>query len=361
MVEAIESVQVVDEDVVVRFRPPANLEPKDVEGRLVECLLYEGQGLKPVPCIEAAMEDPARFASDHPQFCDPKEVRVPGYGGLPRLDGARPFELSAENLSGFRIQSPKDPATLPNMLKMGPEAVAFYISFRLAPDRWGIYVREGGLRALKEEYHRIVWRDLGKYADRNVDDVAEKVEMTLVLDYLLAHNRVHFLVDRAAAAWEVQEGAPKYGPYQARWYNAPPKPVLNPEDVGNLEEALANLEAFRQYINPTYADGVAKLVEGRLDERNVNEWKAFFIGGRFAVEMANVFSRQPAGWKDFGKFLNRKTSVGATNYVRIQYSYNPELLERGQSELSKRLAGGAGDAPNLFKGEAPDFPSVYLL
>ena len=52
-----------------------------------------------------------------------------------------------------------------------------------------------------------------------------------------------------------------------------------------------------------------QLVEGRLDERNVNEWKAFFIGGRFAVEMANVFSRQPAGWKDFARFLNRDVGV----------------------------------------------------
>src|SRR2546422_7208060 len=307
------------------------------------------------------MEDLSEFAVSHPDFCDPKAVRVPGHDRAPAIDGGRPFELSAESLSTYRVEAAKDPSTLPNMLKMGPEAVAFYVSFRLDSARWGIYVREGSLRALKDEYHRIIWRDLGKYADQNVDDVAEKVETTLVLDYLLAHSRIHFLADRAAAAWEVQQGAAKYAPYQGRWYNAPPKPVLNPEDVGNLEEALANLEAFRQYINPTYADGVAKLVEGRLDERNVNEWKAFFIGGRFAVEMANVFSRQPAGWKDFGKFLNRKTSVGATNYVRIQYSYNPELLDRGQLELSKRLWGGVGEAPNLFKAETPEFPNVYLL
>ncbi len=307
------------------------------------------------------MEDLSAFAIAHPEFCDPKAVRVPGHGAVPSLEGARPFELTAEALSAYRVEVPKDPATLPSMLMMGPEAVAFYVSFRLVPDRWGIYVREGALRVLKDEYHRIVWRDLGKYADRNVDDVAEKVETTLVLDYLLAHNRIHFLVDRAAAEWEIQGGAAKYGPYQAKWYNPPPKPVLNPEDVGNLEEALANLEAFRQYINPTYAEGVAKLVEGRLDERNVNEWKAFFIGGRFAVEMANVLSRQPPGWKDFGKFLNRKTSVGATNYVRIQYSYNPEMLERGQVELSRRLSGGSPETPNLFKAEAPDFPNVYLL
>src|SRR6266571_4686618 len=199
------------------------------------------------------MEDLSGFAEAHPEFCDRAAVRAPGLGQLLSLEGARPFELTAENLAAFRVQSPKDPATLPNMLKMGPEAVAFYVSFRLAPDRWGIYVREGALRALKEEYHRIIWRDLGKYADRNVDDVAEKVETTLVLDYLLSHNRLHFLVDKAAAQLEIQAGLAKYAPYQAAWYEAPPKPVLNPEDVGNLEEALANLEAFRQYINPTYA------------------------------------------------------------------------------------------------------------
>ena len=307
------------------------------------------------------MEDLAGFASAHPEFCDPKAVRVPGHGSLPSLEGARPFELSADNLNAYRVEAPKDPNTLPAMLKMGPEAIAFYVSFRLAPDRWGVHVREGALRALKDEYHRIIWRDLGKYADRNVDDVAEKVETTLVLDYLLAHNRVHFLVDRAAAEWEAQAGVAKYAPYQGAWYAAPPKPVMTPEDIGNLEEALANMEALRQYINPSYAEGVSRVVEGRLDERNVNEWKAFFIGGRFAVEMANVFSRQPPGWKDFAKFLNRKTSVGSTNYVRIQYSYNPEMLERGQKELSKRLAGGAKEPANLFKTETADFPPVYLL
>src|SRR5439155_1226835 len=198
------------------------------------------------------MEDLSAFATAHPEFCDQKVVRVPGHGAVPPLEGARPFELTADALSAYRVDVPKDPSTLPGMLKSGPEAIAFYVSFRLAPDRWGIYVREGALRALKEEYHRIIWRDLGKYAERNVD-----------------------------------------------------------------------------------------------------EWKAFFIGGRFAVEMANVLSRQPPGWKDFGKFLNRKTSVGATNYVRIQYSYNPEMLERGQVELSRRLSGGSSDTSNLFKAEVP--------
>ncbi|HYM39462.1 MAG TPA: hypothetical protein VEY12_04865 [Thermoplasmata archaeon] len=309
------------------------------------------------------MEEVRSFAASFPAFCDRGAVRVPGLGAMPSLEGARPFDMSAEALSSFRIEAPKDPETLPNMLRLGPEAAAFYASFRLEPERWGIYLRGPSIRALREEYHRILWRDLGKYADRDVSDVAERVEYSLVLDYLLTHAKFHFLVDRTAAEWERQSGTPRYAPYQARWYGPPAKPVAQqPEDVGNLEEALANLDAFRTYINPTYGEGVAAVVDGRLDPRNVDEWKAFFIGGRFAVEMANVFSRQPAGWKDFARFLNRKTSVGSTNYVRIQYSYNPELLERGQRELAKRLArDGTPNPENPFKDANVEMPNVYLL
>ena len=96
------------------------------------------------------MEDLSAFATAHPEFCDSKAVRVPGHAAVPSLEGARPFELTADALSAYRVDVPKDPATLPNMLKMGPEAVAFYVSFRLVPDRWGIYVREGALRAFSE-------------------------------------------------------------------------------------------------------------------------------------------------------------------------------------------------------------------
>ena len=310
------------------------------------------------------MEDLASFAASHPEFCGPKDVRVPGHGPAPSLEGARPFELTADALASYRVDVAKDPNAVPGMLKRGPEAIAFYVSFRLAPDRWGVYVRESGLRALQEEYHRIVWRDLGKYSDKDVSAEAERIEYGLVLDYLLTHNRTHFLADRQAALWEMRTGVAKYVPYQAAWYAAPPKPVMGPEDIGNLEEALANLDAFRSYINPAYADSVTKLIEGRLDERNVMEWKAFFVGGRFAVEMANAFSRQPPGWKDFVKFLNRKTSVGSTNYVRIQYSYNPELLERGQKELARRIANDPAlleTEPNPFKQPPAESPRVYLL
>lgn len=313
--------------------------------------------------MNGSMEELSEFASAYPQFCDPTAVRVPAYGDLPSLEAARPFPMTAENLSSFRVDRPKDPNALPEMIKRGPEAIGFYVSFRLAPDRWGVYLKEAAVRSLREEYHRIVWRDLGKYADQNVDDIAERVEYSLVLDYVLTHAQYHFLVDRVAAGMERAAGASRYAPYQSKWYGPPKMPVpQGPEDITNLEEALANLEAFRLSINPTYGEGVAKVVEGRLDPRNVDEWKAFFIGGRFAVEMANLLSRQPPGWKDFTRFLNRKTSVGSTNYVRIQYSYNPEMLERGQTELLKRLSQDTLPADNPLKaaGDA-SVANVFLL
>ena len=40
MAEAIRDIRLEERTVVVEFRPPDPLGPKDVEGRAVECLLY---------------------------------------------------------------------------------------------------------------------------------------------------------------------------------------------------------------------------------------------------------------------------------------------------------------------------------
>ena len=259
----------------------------------------------------------------------------------PSLVGARELPLNAETLQSFEVTIPKDPSALVNMLKRGPEAVGWYHSFRRGGVRWGVYLHEPGLRALREEYHRIIWRDLGKYADKDVADVAKRIEYSLVLDYLLTHAAFHYKVDYAAALLETETGAARYHAYLQRRNADQTRPPATPKDVPNLEEALANLEAFKLYINPTYGEAIAKLVEGRIEERNFQEWQAFFIGGRFAVEMANAFTRQPPGWRDFTKFLNRKTSVGAYNYVRVQYSYNPDLRDAAMKDLSAKLAGAS--------------------
>src|SRR2546430_4085316 len=113
----------------------------------------EAKGLSRSRPSGPRMEDLSRFAASHPELCNPSVVRVPGLGTLPALEGARPFELSAENLAAFRVETPKDPSTLPAMLKVGPEAVALYASFPPPPPARGAYIPRRALLPLRDDYH----------------------------------------------------------------------------------------------------------------------------------------------------------------------------------------------------------------
>jgi len=307
--------------------------------------------------------DLSGFTAQFPDLAAEDAMRAHGAQVAP--SGARELDLSGDALDGFTVSAPKDPNTLAAILKSGPEAVASYVSFRTEPSRFGIYLRAAGIKALKEEYHRIIWRDLGKYADKPIDDVAERIEYSLVLGYLITHARFHYLVDSIAAEREVVDGKARYLPY-LEWRVATARtPPSSPNEVVDLEEALANLDAFKNFINPTYCDAIAKLVQGRLDERNVQEWQAFFIGARWGTEVANTISRQPPGFRDFTKFLNRTTSVGAYSYVRVKYSYNKEAQDNALKTLSLRIDGVAPPAdltgaPNYFTAEPPPY-RVYLV
>jgi hypothetical protein len=305
--------------------------------------------------------DPSRFRAEHPKFCDAAKVRVPGLGAPPPTDGATPFDGSLSVLAGVA----KDPNTIPGMLKQGPEAIGFYLSFRLS-DRWGIYLRRPAVVALREEYHRIIMRDLKGYMEKPlayqgtpIDSLVAQLEHGLVLDFLVAHLRFHCAVDLAAAQLEEGDGVARYIPYQERQWAEITNPPKDPRAIPNLEEALANFEGFRQYMNPTYTDAVAKVVEGALEERNASEWKAFFIGGRWGVEIANMLSRQPPGYRDVTKICNRRTSVGATNYVRVMYMPDPQVRDQKLKELSERIAGHAVEK-SVLPEAAPD-PPLYLL
>ena len=298
--------------------------------------------------------DLGSFRARFPALCD--DARLSALGARGPAEGAR--ELLPEALESFSAAGAKDPDALSKMLEAGPEAVAWYDSFRLEPERWGVYLREGGVQALKEEYHRIIWRDLGKYAEGPTDDVADRIEYALVLDYLLAHSRFHYLVDYVAAQRELIDGKPRFVPYLEWRAAAARKLPRAPDDVVDLEEALANLEAFKRFINPAYCSAIPRPVEGRIDPRNYQQWQAFFVGGRWGTEIANALTRQPPGFRDFTRFLNRTTSVGAYNYVRVRYSYNKDSHERALKMLSVRIDGGEPpadltDSPNYFGIEAP--------
>ena len=309
----------------------------------------------------AATIDVATFRTDHPELCDAAKIRIPGIGTPPPTTAAVAFQGDISVLAGI----PKDPNTLPAMLKQGPEACGFYLSFRLS-DKWGLHLRKRALVGLKEEYHRIIMRDLKGYmakphgyAGVPIDELVNQLEYSLVLDFLVSHLRFHLAVDLAAAQLELAEGAPKYAPYQAAQAAEIANPPKDPRAIGNLEEALANFEAFRNYMNPTYTDAIAKVVEGALEERNASEWKAFFIGGRWGVEVVSMLSRQPPGYRDFTKLCIRRTSVGATNYVRVMYMPDPQMRDVKAKELSERIAGHVVEK-SVFSEAVPD-PPTYLL
>ncbi|HEV8595623.1 MAG TPA: hypothetical protein VGR51_08865 [Thermoplasmata archaeon] len=308
-----------------------------------------------------ATADLGSFRSAHPEFCDTARIKVPGLGTVPPIEGATPFDGDL----GLPWSIAKDPGTVPNLLKQGPEACGFYLSFRLS-DRWGLYLRRPALIGLKDEFHRIIMRDLkgylekpAGYAGAPAESLVEQMEYSLAIDFLVAHLRFHFAVDLAAAQLELAEGAPKYAAYQETYWREFANPPKDPRVIANLEEALANFEAFRNYMNPNYTDAIAKLVEGALAESSASEWKAFFIGGRWGVEIANMLSRQPPGYRDVTKLCIRRTSVGSTNYVRVMYMPDPQVRETKAKELSERIAGRPVDKSVL--PDAPPDPPIYLL
>ena len=305
--------------------------------------------------------DPATFRAQHPELCDTAKVRVPGLGDLPPTDGATPFDGELV----LPMAQVKDPDTLPNMLKQGPEACGFYVSFRLS-DRWGLFIKRPALVALKEEFARIILRALKGYRDpaagatkASIDELLERMYYSLALDFLGSHLRFHHAVDVAAAQVELDEGQPRYAPYQDGYWKEFANPPKDPRAIGNLEECLANFEAFRSFMNPNYTDAISKIVEGSLEERNAQEWKAFFIGGRWAMEIANMLSRQPPGYRDITKLCIRRTSVGSTNYVRVMYLPDPEARDQRAKEMSSRIAGRSVEN-TVLPDSIPD-PPIYFL
>jgi hypothetical protein len=311
--------------------------------------------------MATATMNPATFREEHPEFCDAAKIRIPGVGALPPTEGATRFDGELT----LPLAAVKDANTLPNMLKHGPEACGFYVSFRLSPS-WGVYVRRPALVALKDEYQRIILRDLKGYMNpgpgatgASIAELLDRMYYSLALDFLVAHMRFHYTVDVAASQLELADGVPRYAPYQETYWAEFANPPKDPRAIGNLEECLANFEAFRSFMNPNYTDAIAKLVEGSLEERNAQEWKAFFIGGRWAVEIATTLSRQPPGYRDVTKLCTRRTSVGSTNYVRVMYLPDPDARDQRAKELSKRLSGR--DVDKTVLPEALPDPPIYFL
>ena len=313
------------------------------------------------------MVDVETFAQDFPQFCDAAGIRVPNLNAPPpAVTPKYRLEKSEEGMGKLGAGVTKDPTALTDFIKVGPEAVAHYRSFRLGSP-WGVFVREAAFLGIRDEVHRIIHRDLGKTLDKPLGKPGDLLEGILVLDYLTGHLGVHYLIDYHAAKLEAEDGQPRYAPYlerQAAFFTKPQPGVLL-----NLEEALANFEGFYNFTNPGYTDPLTDLVKAHLTEEAAQSWKSFFLAGRFATEFATLISRQPIGPRDFGKLCTRMTSVGATNYVQVKYLVDHLMREKTYAEMAHRVRGGeftafpAKDPPkadNLLKEKPPIEAPIWV-
>jgi hypothetical protein len=80
----------------------------------------------------------------------------------------------------------------------GIEALAWYLSYHYAPPgRWGIFIRESGVLYLAQQV-------LGGRA------ATLAARCTVAFQYLLAHERAHYAVDRMATVWEELFKSPSY-------------------------------------------------------------------------------------------------------------------------------------------------------
>lgn len=311
--------------------------------------------------------DPATFAKEFPAFCDPAGLRIPNLNTPPPAVLPRyRLEKSEASLGKLGEGIVKDPAAITDFVKIGPETVAHYRSFRLG-EPWGIIVSEARLVGLKEEIHRIIYRDLGRTVDKPVGKPGDMLEFVLALDYLTGHMAVHYLLDYHAAMQEEKTGTAVYQPYIARQVRFAATPL--PGVLLDLEEALANFEGFYNFTNPGYTDPLTDLVKGQLTVEASQSWKSFFLAGRFATEFATLISRQPIGPRDFGKLCTRMTSVGATNYVAVRYLVNHLVREKTYAEMAHRISGGeftafpATDPPkadNLLKEKPPTEAPIWV-
>src|SRR3990172_11734426 len=164
--------------------------------------------------------DARTFRAEHPEFCDPAKIRVPGLGSAPPTEGEMPFDGAASALAGVL----KDPGTLPGLLKLGPEAAGFYRSFRFG-DPWGIFLRRGAVVAIKEEFHRMIMRALKGHMDRApgdeggpVEGPVDQREFDVTVDILVSQLHFRHAVDGAAAQRELWEGERKYATYQETYW-----------------------------------------------------------------------------------------------------------------------------------------------
>ena len=186
---------------------------------------------------------------------------------------------------------PEDQRIEAYLYEQGTDLLAWYRSFHVDSDAWGIYIREWGLTYLT--------RRLGG-------------RRALALRALWAHEYFHFLTDVAATSLEASSGRPVYLPYLAKYHR--------PWGWCLLDEGLANAFSLHD------------------------------IGRRAGKTLLRDFmKRQPDGYRDFARYERRARDDRLTRGYRQLAGHlsNPPLpcrVDGSEAPLGELLVDETGRA-----------------
>ena len=165
--------------------------------------------------------------------------------------------------------------------RSGIEALAWYRSFHIDQDRWGIYIPRSSLAIMEQAF----FRDVPISRDRRIK---------LAWDILIAHEQMHFAIDCACAWFELLLGVPARSEFCARFIQSVPDNRLpQTENYLEIEEKAANVRVLRVLSN-------------RYSKRTIKSVKDFV-------------KQQPRGYRDAVKAFDNENFRDAISETMISY------------------------------------------
>lgn len=286
-----------------------------------------------------AMLDFASFKERHPQLCNEEMMRIPGLVVEERRRGEKVAGWEEAYRRMLR-EDPweKPPSVRPLMQERGAEAFGYYLSFRLEPERWGVYLLGPPLLGLAKEVLRVLNLGFIDLKDNVSADQSRELAFSMAFDVASNHLSFHATVDAFAASMELERGEVSYGPYLRGPYA---ESLTDPGgDLGyNLEEALANVVSLRSFLNPNAAVELGSLVNESLDEDGQYRWNAYLMSGNLTTELAYIMRAYPPGYRNFTEFLRRRGEVGPYAHMAIQYDLDTTAFNDGLRRLATIILG----------------------
>lgn len=234
----------------------------------------------------------------------------------------------------------KDPPLVrPLMQKQGAEAFGYYLSFRVDPDRWGLYLRGMPLIGLSKEILRVLNLGFFELGEKVPLDQYRELAFRMAFDIASNHLSLHASVDGFVAAQETEDDTEYYGSYLQGPYQ---RSLEDPEGTlgYNLEEALANVVALRSFLNPALAAEMGSILQSSFNEEEQFRWNAYMMSGNLTTELTYIMRVYPPGYKNFTEFFRRRGEVGPYAHMAVQYDLDTQAFNDALRRLATIILKG---------------------